>query len=170
MLVMETLQAVRWKVLTTRGRRRETRSFLYIHRPIARSTNPWAPTFVPVVGTDGENGEAYVGVLVHVYFIRHLCKRRLVVVHVADEDANICRVWKWKGTKEREREKEEEGNHKHQDVVILLPWTSVISPSGRVTRLATSTSLRTYIHTQTAFLPAHRQEHKEHPLSAVCHF
>ncbi|TNN58397.1 hypothetical protein EYF80_031408 [Liparis tanakae] len=34
----------------------------------------WPPTFVPVVGTDGEDGEAYVGVFVHIHFIRRLVR------------------------------------------------------------------------------------------------
>jgi len=50
------------------------------------------PTFVPVVGTDGEDGEAYVSVFININFIRRLCERWLVVVHVADENANICCV------------------------------------------------------------------------------
>ena len=50
------------------------------------------PTFVPIVGTDSEYGEAYVSILVHINFIGCLCKCRLVIVHVADKNANICRV------------------------------------------------------------------------------
>lgn len=50
------------------------------------------PTFIPVIGTDGENGEAYVSVLIHIDFVGRLCERWLVIVHVADENTNIRRV------------------------------------------------------------------------------
>ena len=52
------------------------------------------PTFVPIVGADCENGEAYVSVLIRVDFIGRLCERRLVIVHVTDKNTNICCVWK----------------------------------------------------------------------------
>lgn len=80
------------------------------------------PTFIPIIGTDSEDGEAYVSIFIHIDFIGCLCKRWLVIVHVTDKNTNICRVWKSKNKKEWER-KREKGDYKHEVVLILSTWT-----------------------------------------------
>lgn len=70
--------------------------------PHASTLSSTPPTFIPVVGADGEDGESNIGVLVHVHLIRRLCECRLVIVHVADKNADIRRVWSNTNTKDKE--------------------------------------------------------------------
>lgn len=65
---------------------------------------PPKPTFIPVIGTDSQYSEAHVCILVHVDLIGRLWKHWLVVVYIADEDSNVCRVWKKIDGKRRSRE------------------------------------------------------------------
>lgn len=60
------------------------------------------PTFITVVGTDGEYSKSNIRVLVHVNLIRCLCERRLVIVYVTDKNADICGVWNNTNTEDKE--------------------------------------------------------------------
>lgn len=50
-------------------------------------------TFIFIVSANGKDGGAHICVLVHVDFIHCLRKHWLVIIHVADENPHIRRVW-----------------------------------------------------------------------------
>lgn len=86
------------------------KTLTHIHTNIFFFSTP--PTFIPIVGTDSEDGKAYICILVHVHLVGCLRKHGLVIVHIADEDSNVSRVWKKINKKMRKRERfwEREGN------------------------------------------------------------
>lgn len=63
------------------------------------------PTFISIIGTDGENGEAHVSILIYIDFIGWLWKHWLVIVDVTDEYTDICCVWRGRRERERRRRK-----------------------------------------------------------------
>lgn len=62
------------------------------------------PTFIAVVGTDGEDSKSNIGVLVHIHLIRCLCKCRLVIIYVTDKNTDIRGVWNNTNTDKKKNE------------------------------------------------------------------